>query len=436
MVVSSLSANFRLCLFLLIIFIIICINGNAQQPESPGPQNGQLIYEFQNGKWFNGTEFVKQTFYSENGFLRKSRPAQVDTVIDLAGSWIVPPYGEAHNHNVEDPGRLDDLISRYMENGVFYVKNPNVLPGSVAKIRDNVNNPSSIDVSFAFGGFTGPGGHPSGVVERNIRRGIWTEADGEGAFYYEIANKQGLDRKWPAFLNHNPDFVKAYLLYSEEFEARAGDDQFIGWRGLNPDLLHELTRRAHAAGLRVSVHVETAQDFRHAVDAGVDEVNHLPGFRGNEENLFPDPVRFRLDERDAKRAAEKGIVVVTTLGDFDELEGTTTAQRANDIFRWNLNLLKKHGVKVAIGSDSYSSTDVEEALQVYNLNVFSNLELLKILVEETPKTIFPNRKIARLEDGYEASFLALKENPLDYFSAVNDISLRMKQGVIFSPDKN
>lgn len=390
----------------------------------------QPVYEFRNGRWFDGTGFTERTFYTQYGTLSGMRPARVDSVIDLDGSWVVPPYGEAHNHNVEASARLAPLIRRYLESGVFYVKNPNVLPSSVLEIRDRVNMPASIDVSFALGGFTSPGGHPVSVVQRNIERGIWSEADGEGAFYHEIADERDLDRKWAGFLGYDPDFVKGYLLYSEEFEARARDSAHVGRRGLDPALLQELTRRAHAAGLRVSVHVETAHDFRNALNAGVDEINHLPGFRGNEENRFPDLAPFRLREEDAMRAAEQGIVVVTTLGDFDEFADASTARRARELFRHNLNVLQEHGVSLAVGSDDYGSVGVGEALQLLDLGVFSNLELLEMWVEDTPRTIFPFRLIGSLEPGYEANFLVLDRNPLEDFTATQEISLRIKQGLI------
>ncbi|MDZ7779792.1 MAG: hypothetical protein U5R14_07635 [Gemmatimonadota bacterium] len=173
------------------------------------------------------------------------------------------------------------------------------------------------------------------MYRRNVDRGIWSEADGEGAL------------------------------------------------------------RAHAAGLRVSTHVETAQDFRHALDAAVDEINHLPGFRGDEENRFPSAELFRLTEEDAERAAESGVVVVTTLGSLDEFGDAETVERARETFRWNLSLLNDRGVRLALGSDAYGSVGVDQAMQVLELGVFSNLELLKLWVEETPRAIFPHRKLGR-----------------------------------------
>jgi hypothetical protein len=402
----------------------------AQTDDVPRSPADSIVHEYRNGRWFDGSGFVERTMYVRDGWFVDEPSTGADSAIDLQGRWVVPPFGEAHNHNVEAGPGFADRVRRYLSHGVFYVKNPNVLPSGVDSIREEVNRPTSIDVTFAGGGLTGPGGHPIGVVQRNLDRGTWTEDQGEGAFYHAVADTGDLDAAWATLLADRPDFVKTYLLYSETHDRRADDPAYVGQRGLDPDLLPPIVERARKAGLRVTTHVETAADFRHAVDAGVDEIAHLPGFRGDENNRFPEPDRFRLDRTDARRAAEADVVVVTTLGDFDELDDDVTSRRAREVFRHNLETLKEAGVSLAVGSDDYGAVGVDEAFQLLDLDVFSNLELLATWVEDTPRTIFPDRRIGRLAPGYEASFLVLERNPIEDFSAVRDIRMRVKQGVI------
>lgn len=404
----------------------------AAAGQAGAVSSADRVYELRNGRWFDGTGFRETTFYTRSGTLQATRPARVDSVIDLAGGWVVPPYGEAHNHNVEASSRLEATIRRYLEAGVFYVMNPDVLPRNAIAIRGLVNRPSSVDVAFAMGGFTSPGGHPVGVVERNLNRGIWTEADGDGAFYYGVESEADLDRVWPGFLELEPDIVKVYLLYSEAYERRRADPDAHGWYGLDPALVPAIVRRAEEAGLRVAAHVETAADFRVAVEAGVDVVAHLPGFRGNEGHRFPDPTAFEIDEALAAEAAERGVVVVTTLADFRSAPDSLAAA-AHEVFRHNLSILKRHGVALAVGSDAYGTVGVEQAELLHDLGVFTNLELLKAWVETTPAAIFPERRIGRLEPGWEASFLVLEANPLEDFSATERIALRVKQGLVLTP---
>jgi imidazolonepropionase-like amidohydrolase len=400
-------------------------------------------YAFINGQWFDGEGFRSRTVYSVDGVLSSEKPDRVDSTIDLTGKYVVPPFGEAHNHNVEG-SRFDGASRSYLESGIFYIKNPNSLPRTTAELLDKVNKPRSIDVVFAMGGLTASGGHPTGLAERLIGAGVWQETDGEGAFYFTIDTRADLVEKWNSIEAGKPDFIKTYLLYSEEYEKRKDDPKYLGWRGLDPELLPEIVERAHRSGLRVSTHVETAADFRHAVLAGADEINHLPGFRSQEEILEAgDLSLYELSEDDARLAAEKEVVVVTTVGEVlemteqEEVQETwgPLAAKMKVVVSQNLRLLKDQGVPIAIGSDRYDLADASEARALHNLGVFSNLELLKMWCETTPATIFPNRKIGHLKDGYEASFLVLDGNPLEDFMSIEEIEMRVKQGQILELDE-
>jgi imidazolonepropionase-like amidohydrolase len=193
-----------------------------------------------------------------------------------------------------------------------------------------------------------------------------------------------------------------------------------------------IVARAHSSGLRVSCHIETAADFRHALAAGVDEINHMPGYYPD----FSQPqLAWLITEQDAARAARKGVTVVTTtyvsramLKDPEEL------RRAREIQAHNLRLLRKAGVKIAIGPDTHGMTSLAEAMSLYELRVFDNLELLKMWCETSVEAIFPKRRIGRLAEGFEASFLVLGGSPLEEFERVKDIRMRFKQGTILRVD--
>lgn len=152
------------------------------QGQVAGVGSERKNYEFANGRWFDGQKFVLKKFYSAGGTLTSRRPARVDSAIDLSGKYVIPPFGEAHNHNVAQSSRLDAIIRMYLEAGIFYVKNPNSFPRSTTPLVGKINTPRSVDVVFANGGLTASGGHPVGLAERNIARGSWDKADGEGAF--------------------------------------------------------------------------------------------------------------------------------------------------------------------------------------------------------------------------------------------------------------
>lgn len=398
----------------------------------------QKTIHFTNGQWFTGTDFIAGDFYSVQGLLTKTKPATVDTVINLQQQYIIPPFGEAHNHSPDVELELPFYIEHYLADGIFYIKNPNSIPFTTKKIADKINIPTSVDVLYANGGLTANGGHPSGLYSYLLttiyKKAItgWTNRSMEGNAYYLINSKKEFEKKWPFILADKPGFIKTYLLYSEEFEQRKNDTLYNGKKGLNPQLLKTMIKKAHASGLTVSCHVETNTDLLHALKAGADEINHLPGYQVRWEEGYEAPY-YLLKESTVRLMKKKRVHTDATysLTQTEIIEKDSARYKAiREMQVTNLKLLKKYHVPVTVACDSYNLTAKTEIKYLHQLNVYTNLELLKMWCEITPLAIFPNRKIAALKEGYEASFLVLKENPIQNFQSVFHISLRVKQGVV------
>jgi imidazolonepropionase-like amidohydrolase len=271
-----------------------------------------------------------------------------------------------------------------------------------------------------------------GLYNRNLARGGMTVADGDGAFFWLIDSLPDLERKWPRILAQRPDFIKVVLVHSEEFARRRNDSAFFNWRGMDPSLLPAVVQRAHAAGLRVGAHVDTRGDFHNALVGGVDEILHIPGFRGDERTRLTDAAPYEITEEDAKLAAARGVVVVTTEGGalgFDPHGADSTRRRQFDALATrNLRVLRAAGVRLALGSDTYRDDSVLEAEYLATLGVFTPLELLRLWSEATPRAIYPQRRVGCLDDGCEASFLALSADPTTDFANTKRIALRVKDG--------
>jgi Amidohydrolase family len=380
-------------------------------------------YAFVNGKWFDGESFNPRTVYAVDGRLTFRKPKRVDKTLNLKGAYVIPPFGEAHNHNLTSPSLADAMISKYLKEGVFYAKMQSNLPYFTGQILHRFNRPNSVDVVFANGPITATGGHPVALRERLLDIGVYpgfTRETLNNQGYVLINNEDDLEKKWAMILSFRPDFIKAVLSFSEEFEKRKDDPAFFGQKGLDPQILPKLVAKAHKYGLRVSVHVNTAADFHNAVTAGADEIAHLPGM------TLPSYIKPEY----ARQAAEKGIVVVTTTCLALRRQQTELYEKIRAAQRANLKLLYQHGVKLAIGSDEVEQTSVGEAEYLRGLNVFDNRTLLKMWTENSAKTIFPNRKVGALQEGYEASFLALEGDPLKGFQNVKKVKFRFKQGVL------
>jgi hypothetical protein len=391
----------------------------AQEPESVA---------WRNGTWFDGTGFRRVDVYSIGDKLALKNRSKVDRTVDLTGRFLVGAFGEAHNHNIPS-SNTDQTIRTYLEQGIFYVMNQTNVPDAPATLKGLINRPHSIDVLFANGSFTAPGGHPSALVRRNIANGGMTNEDLDGGFIHSVRSREDIDRVWLTRIKkQQPDFIKLTLVYSEDRVAgvpRPDSDR----HGLDPSLTSYLVSRAHGDRLRVSAHVESAYDFDVAVSARADLIAHLPGF-------WPDPIRikakgpdiYRISEDAARRAARQGTVVITTVGDVLRQNATPEAPEQVDVLRWNFGVLKRHGVRIAIGSDEFRSTSVPEALAIAQAGLMTNAEVLQSLSVTTPGALFPQRAPFGLADRAPASFIAFERDPLEDLQSITKVSLRVKGG--------
>jgi imidazolonepropionase-like amidohydrolase len=399
---------------------------------------------FINGQWYDGKSFRLETIHSIGGLLTRQRLNTLNVpteIVDLAGGYVIPPLADAHCHHFDGPFNVEQIIAMYLKDGIFYAQSN----GNSARDRRDprvaarVNQPRSVDVTYADASLTSTLGHPFSVYEAlangiydksipyaEIQERIKNTRKGEGDTYIFADTPEMLDKIWPQYEKRRPDFIKILLLHSENY-ATEFPKQVPGAHGLNPALAPEIVKRAHQIGLRVFAHVDTAHDFHVCVMAGVDGFAHMPGYAiGKEE----DPKNYEITEADARLAGRRKTIVQPTSwlavgyadGNADYL------QKAQTIQKRNLKLLKKHGVRFAIGSDSYGTDSWPEVEYQEKLGVFTRAELLNLWCEQTAQTIFPGRKIGRLTDGYEASFLVLEHSPLDNLQHLKEITMRVKQG--------
>jgi len=385
--------------------------------------HGNVRHDFKlvNGLWWNGGGFTARTVFTVGGEFRDAYDGPVEATLDLRGAHIVPPLADAHNHGLAGLGDMPAAIADALRLGIFSFENPNNPASSVAAARTAGNQPRSVDVIYANGGLTASGGHPVQIYDHVAQELGKAPRAMDGDAYVTVDDAAALAAKWPAILAGKPDLLKTYLVHSEEFAKRRADPAFYGRRGLDPALLPGIVSRAHAAGLRVVTHAETAADFRAAVAAAVDQIAHLP--------LEP------LTDADARSAAAARVTVVTTtLGHWD----THAVPDLDALHRENLRRLHAAGVRLAIGTDG-PKTAVDEIENLRRLTSsgttsastpFDVAALLRIAFTDTARAIFPERRVGCLDAGCEASFLALDGDPLADIGALRHITLRMKQGFV------
>jgi len=383
------------------------------------------------GKWWDGTRFVSRDVYSVDRTLSSVKPAHIDETIDLKDKFVIPPLAEAHNHWLE-PAKLEQYNSCYLADGVFYVRDMANIPMVADRIASRLDRADTVDWTSAMMGFTGPGAHPVEVIDQFVQFGIlpkdWKpDYDRQGEFV--VTSRADIDARFPDLLTQKPALVKAFLSHSDRYKESLADPKTRGQgRGMDPALLPYLVQKAHAAGLKIAVHVYTAADFRAAVAAGADEAAHFPG-TGFQPGA--DPAPFVITDADARAAAKAGVVVDTTLswlGDIQEEDAKAYAIARDRIVIPNLKKLRAAGAAFLIGSDTFRRDTVPELAVLKGLGQFSDVELLNLATDATPHAIFPQRRIGKLADGYEANFLVLSRDPAANLADLNSIVRRVKWG--------
>src|SRR3712207_4348983 len=88
----SVTRTRRVLLLPLLSLLVFCFPAHARQAAPPQP--AAKTYKLVNGQWFDGKGFKRKTLYAAGGLLTEKAPRQVDEVVDLAGGFVVPPFGE------------------------------------------------------------------------------------------------------------------------------------------------------------------------------------------------------------------------------------------------------------------------------------------------------------------------------------------------------
>ena len=425
-----------------LIMVVGCETTQPQEMQSKTPLRvSSPALAFENGRWFNGKDFVQGPRFCVNGVFTNLQPDSIDKVIDLSGQYVIPPLAEAHTHHFDNPGIFDAVNQMSLDQGIFYaISMTNWVEGKQG-LKAQTELPTTIDVAYADAGITATYGHPILIYESLARNDFSFDRTKveyakepralDGA-YRILDTAADIERVWQETLASSPDLVKIYLLRSEEYELRKNRTETYGDRGLNPDLVPLLVENARMSNLRVAAHVESAFDFDVAVNAGVHIIAHLPGY-GPEvgESLNP----YRVSEASAVRAAQQGTVVIPTpVADTEARYKESNPDYTKEVRalqRENIATLHKAGVKMAVGADAYFSTPKAEFDQLAAFDVFTPEELLNMWTKISAQLAFPNRAIGELTVGFEASFISLSSNPLNDFSALDQIQTRVKSCHVF-----
>jgi imidazolonepropionase-like amidohydrolase len=404
-------------------------------------------YAFTNGNWWHQQKFVKKIVYTSNGVFTFKKPTLIDSVIDLQNKYCIPPFADAHTHNLDGNYGLVPMVKQYITQGVYYVQVTGNYGTGAQQARVSLQKLNLIDAVYANGLLTATYGHGFYPYEP-LAMGFYNPKDqmkyvdsvkksrrAENDAYYFLDDTTDVNTKWPLILKYKPDIIKICLLDAADYEAKRRAEQ-VETYGLSAKVAAHVVQKAHAQGLRVIAHVETADDARLCANIGVDALAHMPGYawNGTEETRK----KFCMTKDDVRLFKQKGMSITPTLN----LDYTATFDSSGKKTEYPKNFAKtviyekqamqwlyKAQVPLCIGGDYYGKTAEVEIDYVIKHNIFTPQQLLHIYCRITAQQIFPNRKIGLLQEGYEASFLILNNNPLLKIEEIKNIQHRIRKGV-------
>ncbi len=389
----------------------------------------QQNYEFRDGNWYNGADFTPGTWYTSGGKLTKKAPSRIDSVIDLKNMWVVPPMGDVFSSSLANHPTPESQVKTYMNDGVFYIQVLGNTKAARSKVEPLANKNTAPDISFSNGEFTCTLGEPFMRLEP-ISMGLKINAipskkeeiklsrTGLGDSYWLMDNKDAVSANWDKIKAQKPGVISIWLLDAEKSGGKEG-------KGLSPDVAKAIVKKAHKSDLKVYAHVENISDIRLAVSLGVDGIVNLPGSSWNGEGST---TKFELTNEDLKLLAKKQTVIVPLFSQA-QLTGLPSA-KLKEFQRVTLNRMFAAGVNVCAGSDDPQRTLRSEVNYWFSLGEIDYKMMLKTLCERSPRAIFPERKVGKIESGYEASFLVLDDNPINNILKLRATTMKVKNGAL------
>lgn len=419
-------ASFRRALVAVLFALSLAMTpAKASEPVHKGP-----TLKLEGGMWFDGEDFAAAEWYVVDGRFTANRPEKIDATIHLEGRFILPPLADAHNHDAQNIWTASRSIDKNLSAGVFYSAQMCANPSKVSGFRDLLNRPATLDVVFTGACISSSDGHPLGLAIRDepdaspesLRSG-WTVID----------TIDDIDRVWADIAAQKPDLIKLILVNSENFQKNRRDPTLFGFNGLDPALIAPIVERAHRDGIRVVVHTDSAADFEIAVSSGADIIGHLPGYRFAREMDVDD---YRISDASIAEAARRGTVVMTTAGvaQYYLQANPEDTGALQSVQVDNLQRLHQAEVSLAIGSDQFAGTAVDEVLYLDALGVIPTNDLIRMAVTDTPGLLFPERQIGGFKEGMEASLVAYDSNPLDRPEILRTPAILIKQGHVLATE--
>ena len=312
-------------------------------------------------------------------------------VIDLEGATILPGFINAHVHDAYDETRL----KTWAQAGVTTVRDVGILSGAgqltrlIALRNQLATSPEYARLVSAGYMLSVPGGYGQLDVTSidDATQIVNMELDA-GTDLIKLAMELGY-----AGISNLPNFSQAEL--------------------------NAIVSTAHQRGRLVSAHITEVKFLQMLLDAGVDDLAHIPN----------DFVRPEL----ISQLIEQDVYVVPTLTVFEAYGGLRGSSN-------NLGKFVKEGVQIAMGNDftaipqnNFDHFDLGMPMHEIMRMSEAGMTPMQIIVASTRNAAHVSgldQVLGTIEVGKLADILVIDNNPLEDLSALTQVKMVIHSGVI------
>ena len=366
------------------------------------------------------------------------------TVIDGEGRFLLPGLFDMHGHE----WRWNAMLQ---------------IAGGVTTVRDMGNDNKGLEelrTDIESGHVVGPRIVPTGFIE------------GEGPY----AARMGI-------VISTLDQGKAAI----DWYAQRGRRQIKLYNSIRPEWAAPLASYAHAQGMRVSGHIPAFMRAEEAVRAGYDEIQHInqvmlnflvkPGDDTRTLLRFylvgDNASQIDLESDDAKAFFQllvaRGTVVDTTIATFEpmftQLQGepnpafrkvashvppalqriwlvnsmdvnATNVARFRNSYAKLLELTRRlyaAGIPLLAGTDDIAGFTLHRELEMYVQAGISPSQALQVATRNGAKFTQLSDLLGSIAVGKTADMILIDGDPTENIASIRDISMVMKEGVVYYP---
>ena len=303
------------------------------------------------------------------------------TIIELQDATILPGFINSHVHNAYIPA----LLEKWAQAGVTTVRDVGAkFPFSNFHASDKFNtDPHLATVVSAGPLITTPGGYP--IVGSDFPS-------------LAVTNPEHARREVTQLISDGADVIKIVIVSD------------VGLPTLSLDMASAIVETAHQRGVPVTAHVNSLNDLKRALAAGVDDIAHIVA-----QERVPVEVLEQMVAND--------VYWVPTLEPFGGHDGG------------NLRAFLALGGNVALGNDGGMLPGIEIGMPMQEIEMMqaagmSPMEIILAATRNAAHVCNLEDLLGTLEAGKIADILVVNGNPLDDLHALMEVRLVIHQGVI------